>query len=149
MRDNEHPAVVITGAGSGIGAACALSLDQLGWRVFAGVHKDEDGTMLKEHASTRLSPFVLDVTEAASIEGAARRVTTELGGSRLAGLINCAGVVVVGPLEYLPLSEIAAQFAVNVMGLIAVTQAFLPLLRQAEDPVPPPSLPAKSSTFPR
>lgn len=132
MRETEYPTVVITGAGSGIGAACALSLDQLGWRVFAGVHNDEDGNMLKQHASARLSPFVIDVTDAASIEVAARHVTTELGGSQLVGLINCAGVVVVGPLEYLPLSEITAQFAVNVLGLIAVTQAFLPFLRQSQ-----------------
>jgi NAD(P)-dependent dehydrogenase (short-subunit alcohol dehydrogenase family) len=132
MREKESPTVVITGAGSGIGAACALSLDQLGWRVFAGVHRDEDGTMLKQHASARLTPFVIDVTDPASIEMAVQSLTAELGEGRLAGLINCAGVVVVGPLECLPMSEIAAQFAVNVLGLIAVTQAFLPLVRQSQ-----------------
>ena len=128
----ECPAVVITGAGSGIGAACALSLDQLGWRVFAGVHHAEDGNMLKHRASTRLTSIVIDVTDIASVGMAVQSVTTALGESKLVGLINCAGVVVVGPLECLPLSEISAQFAVNVLGLIAVTQAFLPLLRQSQ-----------------
>jgi NAD(P)-dependent dehydrogenase (short-subunit alcohol dehydrogenase family) len=132
MSENEYPAVVITGAGSGIGAACALSLDQLGWRVFAGVHTAEDDKMLKQRASARLTSFVIEVTDPASVERAVQSVTTALGESKLAGLINCAGVVVVGPLECLPLSEIAAQLAVNVVGLIAVTQAFLPLLRQSQ-----------------
>ena len=131
MIEKERPTVVITGAGSGIGAACALSLDQLGWRVFAGVHRDEDGKILKQRASARLTPYVIDVTDVASVGMAARRVTTALGEGKLVGLINCAGVVMAGPLECLPLSEIAAQFAVNVLGLIAVTQAFLPLLRQS------------------
>jgi len=96
------------------------------------VHKDEDDNTLKQHASDRLTPFVIDVTDATSVGIAARRVTTEIGEGKLVGLINCAGVVIVGPLECLPLSEIAAQFAVNVLGLIAVTQAFLPLLRQSQ-----------------
>jgi len=132
MSEHMSPAVVITGAGSGIGAACALALDQLGWHVFAGVHREEDGSTLKQRASDRLTSFLLDVTDASSVEAAARRVTTALGERKLVGVIQCAGVVVVGPLEYLPLSEIAAQFAVNVLGLIAVTQAFLPLLRQSQ-----------------
>lgn len=132
MSENMYPAVVITGAGSGIGASCALTLDQLGWRVFAGVHHDEDGSTLKQRASDRLIPFLLDVTDASSVEAAAQSVTTALGEGKLVGLIHCAGVVVVGPLECLPASEITAQFAVNVFGLIAVTQAFLPLLRQSQ-----------------
>lgn len=132
MTKKEDQAVVITGAGSGIGAACALSLDQLGWRVFAGVHHAEDGDVLKQRSSDRLIPFVIDVTDATSITAAVQMVTTTLGESKLVGLINSAGVVVVGPLECLPLSELHAQFAVNVVGLITVTQAFLPLLRQSQ-----------------
>lgn len=132
MVVHTYPAVVITGAGSGIGASCALTLDQLGWRVFAGVHRDEDGRTLKQRASDRLTSFLLDVTDASSVEAAARRVTTALGERKLVGLIHCAGVAVLGPLECLPASEITAQFAVNVFGLISVTQAFLPLLRQSQ-----------------
>jgi len=54
-----------------------------------------------------------------------------VGSAGLAGLVNNAGIVVAGPLEFLPLSELRKQFEVNVLGQIAVTQAFLPLLRQA------------------
>ena len=132
MMRKEDRAVVITGAGSGIGAACALSLDQLGWRVFAGVHHAEDGDALQQQASDRLIPFVVEVTDTTSVAAAVQMVTTKLGESKLVGLINSAGVVVVGPLECLPLSELHAQFAVNVLGLITVTQAFLPLLRQSQ-----------------
>lgn len=132
QQQKEHRAVVITGAGSGIGAACALSLDRLGWRVFAGVHHPEDGDALKQHASDRLIPFLLDVTDATSIAAAVQAITITLGESGLAGLISSAGVVVVGPLECLPPGELYKQFAVNVVGLITVTQAFLPLLRRGQ-----------------
>ncbi len=63
-------AVVITGASTGIGEACALRLDRLGWRVFAGVRKDEDGERLKERSSERLAPVLIDVTDAKSISSA-------------------------------------------------------------------------------
>lgn len=124
--------MVITGAGSGIGTACALSLDRLGWRVFAGVHHSREGDDLKQHASDRLIPFVMDVTDTTSIATAVQAITTAVGESGLAGLINSAGVVMVGPLECLPPGELHTQFAVNVVGLITVTQAFLPLLRQGQ-----------------
>lgn len=132
QQQNEPRAVVITGAGSGIGAACALSLDRLGWRVFAGVHHSEEGDALTQHASDRLTPLVLDVTDATSMTTAVQAVTTALGEGRLAGLINSAGVVMVGPLECLPPDKLHTQFAVNVVGLITVTQAFLPLLRRSQ-----------------
>ena len=51
QQQKEHHAVVITGADSDIGAACALSLDRLGWRVFAGVHHYRESDDLKQHAS--------------------------------------------------------------------------------------------------
>ena len=54
-----------------------------------------------------------------------------MGAAGLAGLVNNAGIVVAGPLEILPLGEVRRQFEVNVIGQIAVTQAFLPLLRRA------------------
>ncbi len=123
--------VVITGASTGIGAACALALDKLGYRVFAGVRNPADGATLAASASPRLMPIGLDVTDTASIAAAIHTVKAMGGEEGLAGLVNNAGIGVLGPVEALPLAEWRRQFDVNVFGLIAVTQAFLPLLRQA------------------
>ncbi len=123
-------AVVVTGASTGIGEACALRLDTMGWRVFAGVRRDEDGARLKEKASDRLAPVFIDVTDGASILSAAENVTATVAGTGLAGLVNNAGIALGGPLEYLPVDELRRQLEVNVVGQIAVTQAFLPLLRE-------------------
>ncbi|MCG3777514.1 MAG: Diacetyl reductase [(S)-acetoin forming] [Nitrospira sp.] len=121
--------VVITGASTGIGAACALHLDALGFRVFAGVRRYEDGASLRVRGSQRLLPVLLDVTDAVSIAQAAAQVHEAVGGEGIAGLVNNAGIVVAGPLEVLPIAELRKQFGVNVIGALAVTQAFLPLLR--------------------
>ncbi len=122
-------AVVITGASSGIGKACALHLDRLGYRVFAGVRRTADAEALHQEASARLTPVILDVTDDGSVEAAARTVGATLGDQGLAGLVNNAGVVIGGPLEYLPLDELRHQLEVNVIGQVRVTQAFLPLIR--------------------
>lgn len=125
--------VVITGASSGIGEACALRLDRMGFRVFAGVRREADGEALWRKASSgRLVPVMLDVTDVMSIAAAAKVVAAAVGEGGLAGLINNAGIVVAGPLEYLPVEELRQQLEVNVIGQVAVTQAFLPLLRQGK-----------------
>src|SRR6185503_17646090 len=123
-------AVVITGASTGIGAACALQLDRLGFRVFAGVRKPADGEALQRQASDRLTPILIDVTDAASIATAADTVAAFVGEAGLAGLVNNAGIGVAGPLEFLPIAELRRQLEINVIGQVAVTQTFLPLLRQ-------------------
>jgi NAD(P)-dependent dehydrogenase (short-subunit alcohol dehydrogenase family) len=122
-------AIVVTGASSGIGEACALRLDGLGFQVFAGVRKEKDGKALKAKASGRLTPIILDVTDDAAIEKAAGSVGEAVGNAGLRGLVNNAGIAVPGPLEFLPLEEMRKQLEVNVIGQIAVTQAFLPLIR--------------------
>jgi NAD(P)-dependent dehydrogenase (short-subunit alcohol dehydrogenase family) len=127
---NSHGAVVVTGASSGIGAACALHLDRLGYLVFAGVRKKEDGDALKGRASERLRIVFIDVVDATSIATAAETVEAAVAGGGLSGLVNNAGIAVVGPLEFLSVDDLRKQFEVNVIGPIAVTQAFLPLLRR-------------------
>ncbi len=116
---------MITGASTGIGEACALRLDGLGYRVFAGVRRFADGEALKKKSSDRLSPVMLDVTSEESITAAVRTV----GDVPLAGLVNNAGIVVPGPLELVPIAMWRKQLEVNVIGQVAVTQAFLPMLR--------------------
>jgi NAD(P)-dependent dehydrogenase (short-subunit alcohol dehydrogenase family) len=124
------PSIVITGAASGIGLACALHFDKLGYQVFAGIRREQDIETLQKMASPRLQPLMLEVTDEAMIHAAATSVSEKVGAAGLVGLVNNAGVAVAGPVECVPLAELRRQFEVNVIGQIAVTQAFLPLLRQ-------------------
>jgi NAD(P)-dependent dehydrogenase (short-subunit alcohol dehydrogenase family) len=123
-------AVLITGASTGIGEACALLLDKLGFQVIAGVRKSHDGDSLKQKASPKLSYVIIDVTDQASIMAAFDTVKTGLGDAGLVGLVNNAGISIAGPLEFLPVVELRRQFEVNVFGSFMVTQTFLPLIRQ-------------------
>lgn len=127
---SEERTVVITGASSGIGAACARYLDERGFTVWAGVRRIEDGEELAGLSSARLRLLLLDVTDQASISAAGRRVAEAVGDNGLWGLVNNAGISVAGPLELLPLPDVRMQFEVNVIGVLAVTQMFLPLLRK-------------------
>ncbi len=126
------PAVVITGASTGIGAACALYLADHGFQVFAGVRNCRAGEALIGGRTARMIPLHLDVTEEESIRDAVDRVTRQLGDAGLAGLINNAGIAVGSPLEVVPIDQLRRQFEVNVFGQIAVTQAFLPLVRKGQ-----------------
>ncbi|HME72025.1 MAG TPA: SDR family NAD(P)-dependent oxidoreductase [Myxococcota bacterium] len=131
MNGREVPAaVVITGASTGIGRATALHLDRLGYRVFAGVRREADADGLRSESSERLAPVLLDVTDIGSIEAAAKTVSAEVGERGLAGLVNNAGIALGGPLEFMPLDELRRQLEVNTIGPVAVTQHFLPLVRQ-------------------
>ncbi len=125
-----RPAVLITGASTGIGAACALELAGRGFRVFAGVRKVEDGEHLTSQ-SAEIVPLGLDVTVNGQIAAAAECVGKAVGAAGLAGLVNNAGIVVAGPLEILPLDELRRQLEVNVVGQVAMIQALLPILRKA------------------
>ena len=123
-------AVVVTGASTGIGRACALRLDRLGFQVFAGVRKDADGKTLKKKARGNLTPVRMDVTDDAAITAAAETVGSAVGAEGLLGLVNNAGIAMPGPIEFLPLDDLRSQLEVNVIGQVAVTQAFLPQLRK-------------------
>jgi NAD(P)-dependent dehydrogenase (short-subunit alcohol dehydrogenase family) len=125
---SDQRAIVVTGASTGIGAAAALRLAEMGNVVFAGVRTDADAKRLtREHPNVR--PVRLDVTVHDTIAAAAQ--TVHATGMRLTGLVNNAGIVIAGPLEHVSESELRLQFDVNVLGQIAVTQAFLPQLREA------------------
>ena len=124
-------AVVITGASTGIGRACALELDRRGFRVFAGVRQAADATSLRESASTHLTPLLLDVRDEVAVRAAVQTVTREVGAAGLFGLVNNAGTLTWGPLEQLPVEAFRAEFEINVVGVVTVTQAFLSLLRAA------------------
>jgi NAD(P)-dependent dehydrogenase (short-subunit alcohol dehydrogenase family) len=120
--------VLISGASTGIGYATSLWLSRRGWRVLAGVRRDEDGKKL-ESASPAITALTLDVTDPATISAAADRVRG-LATNGLAALVNNAGIGVGGPIEFVPIAGWRKQFEVNLFGPIALTQAMLPMLRQ-------------------
>jgi NAD(P)-dependent dehydrogenase (short-subunit alcohol dehydrogenase family) len=124
--------VLITGASTGIGEATALQLDAAGFRVFAGVRKEEDGERLRAAASDRLHVIhPLDVTDQDQIAAALRTVEAELQGEPLRGIVNNAGIGSGGPLEAIDLAEFRQSLEVNTVGALAVAQAFIPLLRSS------------------
>jgi len=135
MAGKMSGAVVITGASTGIGRASALYLDRLGYRVFAGVRKQADAESLADEGSDRLTPITIDVTEQRSIASAREEVEQAVGKDGLVGLINNAGVGGGGPIETTPLEEYRDVLEVNLIGQIAVTQIFLPLIRRAKGTV--------------
>jgi NAD(P)-dependent dehydrogenase (short-subunit alcohol dehydrogenase family) len=125
--------VLITGASTGIGEATALRLDEIGFRVFAGVRKAEDGERLRKAASERLRIIQpLEVTDADQIAAAARIVEEELAGAPLRGIVNNAGIAVGGPLEAIALDDFRKSLEVNTTAALAVSQAFIPLLRESK-----------------
>lgn len=132
MNSTHRGSVLVTGASSGIGRATALLLAHHDFVVYAGVRKEADGRTLREGAANAsVRPVRIDVTDPESIAAASRSVSEATAGAGLAGLVNNAGIGVAGPIEYLPISEIRREMEINVLGAIATTQAFLPLLRLA------------------
>jgi NAD(P)-dependent dehydrogenase (short-subunit alcohol dehydrogenase family) len=131
MADYDTGMIVVTGASSGIGKASALHLVDCGFHVFAGVRKESDGAELEALRPGGITWMRLDVTDSDQIAAAARTVADKAGERGLAGLLNNAGVSINGPLEFLPIDDLRRQLEINVVGHIAVTQAFLPLLRKA------------------
>ena len=132
MVTNSARSVIITGASTGIGEACALRLDRAGWRVFAGVRKDADGERLRQKSSGRLTPVMLDVTDAQQIAAAKETVAAAVGETGLGGLVNNAGISVVGPLEFLTPEDLRFQLEVNVIAPMSMVQAFLGLIRAGQ-----------------
>src|ERR1041385_8343254 len=95
----QPPAVLVTGASTGIGEACALCLTAPGFRVFAGVRRTEDGERLGARGG--IESVLLDVTVPAQIAAAASDLAGKVGDAGLAGLVHNAGIAVGGPREYL------------------------------------------------
>jgi NAD(P)-dependent dehydrogenase (short-subunit alcohol dehydrogenase family) len=120
----------VTGASGGVGSALVKRLDQRGWKVFAGVRSLKAGEALAR-GSKAIIPVEVDVGDPVVVARAADMVAAEVGAHGLDALVNNAGLVIMGPLELVPQHALWRQFEVNVIGHVAVTQAFLPLLRAA------------------
>lgn len=128
MKDS----VLVTGSSTGLGKETALHLAERGFHVYATVRDPEHADALYAAADERrveLSVLPLDVTDPDSIEQAVRTIVTESGG--LYGVVNNAGIGLRGYFEDLADEEIRQVFEANVFGVMAVTKAVLPTMREA------------------
>ncbi|XP_069494614.1 17-beta-hydroxysteroid dehydrogenase type 2 [Ambystoma mexicanum] len=128
-------AVLITGCDSGFGHALAKYLDDLGFRVFAGVlnKKGAGAEELRSACSPRLSLLQLDITNSEQTNKAYTEVQSSLQNSGLWGIIHNAGVLgYVGDGELLPLSVYKKCMDVNFFGAVQISKTFFPLLRRAK-----------------
>ena len=141
-RMNENKVALVTGANKGIGLQIARDLAAKGLTVLVGARDLEQGQKAAKSIGPNARAVQLDVTNQASIAAAASRIRNELG--RLDVLVNNAGisnamppgtpfqdVLAASKPSIVSIDEVRKVFEVNVFGVIAVTQALLPLLREA------------------
>lgn len=125
-----RPVALVTGAGSGMGLACALRLAGRGYEVYGSTLTAEETAALDAAARARgvvVSIVTMDVTRRADIEAAERRIRSAAG--RLDALVQFAGMGLRGFFEDLALEEIQRVYGVNVFGTMSVTQVMLPLVK--------------------
>ena len=136
------PVALVTGANKGIGLQIAKDLAAHGFTVLVGSRNLEHGETAAKSIGADAHPMQLDVTNQASVATAAERIRNEFG--RLDALLNNAGIshaensgksleefVKSGRSTVASLDDVRTVFETNVFGVIAVTQAMLPLLRKA------------------
>jgi NAD(P)-dependent dehydrogenase (short-subunit alcohol dehydrogenase family) len=139
---HDKPVALVTGANKGIGLQIAKDLSARGLTVLVGTRNIEHGEAAAKSVGADARALALDVTDQVSIADAAERIRNEFG--RLDVLVNNAGishagkpgrslqeVAQSGRMSVVSLNEVRAVFETNVFGVIAVTQAMLPLLREA------------------
>lgn len=120
--------VVISGASTGIGRATALRLAADGWHVLAGVRHLTDSPKSAAGVSGRVQPVQLDVTDHDCVVRAAEQVAELLAGSPLTALVNNAGIGMIAPMQTVDLAALQAVWDVNVLGVVRLSQAMLPLM---------------------
>ncbi len=128
-KENKNLTILITGASSGIGRETALKLAKSGYKVFAGVRKKVDKDEL-EKLNTNIKGVYLDITNTESIEKAFWFIIKNT--NRIDVLINNAGIATAGPIEFLSVKSIREQFEVNTFGALALTQRFIPFLKNGK-----------------
>src|SRR6267143_1863066 len=129
--DKRTQTVLITGATDGLGKAAALLLAGRGYRVFAAGRSAEKRAQLDARANQQKLPLQsleMDVCDDISVRNAVASVYQKAGAIDV--LINNAGFVQVGAVEDLRLEDWRQQFETNFFGVIRVTQAVLPQMRE-------------------
>lgn len=128
---SSNKTVLITGATAGIGRMTAIHLAKQGHHVIATGRKVAELAKVKEEAgSLHLDTLLLDVTSNDSIASAVAEVDKLTAGKGVDVLVNNAGFGVLGPTSEITESEMRRQYETNVFGLMAVTRAFLPKMRE-------------------
>ena len=125
---------IVTGSSSGIGYETALVLARNGFHTYATMRNLEKAKNIADVAKKeKLSLYTLelDVTDEKSVNDAIKIIKSDAG--RIDVLVNNAGYGLTGSLEDLSMNEIKAQYETNVFGLIRVTQAVLPIMREQKD----------------
>jgi NAD(P)-dependent dehydrogenase (short-subunit alcohol dehydrogenase family) len=120
--------IVVTGVSTGIGWGITKVLIQRGLRVFGSVRKPQDAERLKKEFGEAFIPLIFDITDEKNVQDAANQVRDQLNGETLFGLVNNAGIAIPAPLMHQPIDDFRHQMEVNLIGVLIVTQAFLPLL---------------------
>lgn len=129
MYENQKVSVV-TGSSSGVGYETALILARNGFLTYATMRNTEKGESLNSISKKENLPIKilqLDVTDESSVNTAIKTIYDESG--QIDVLINNAGYGLVGAFEDVSMEEIKSQFETNYFGLIRVTQAVLPIMR--------------------
>jgi NAD(P)-dependent dehydrogenase (short-subunit alcohol dehydrogenase family) len=121
--------VLVTGASSGIGRAAALELAGRGHTVFASARRVGELDQLAR-TNEEIEAVPMDVTNGESVRAAAARVEELSDGYGVDVLVNSAGYALGGPVEALSAQAVQHQFQTNVFGLLDVTRAFLPRMRE-------------------
>ena len=119
----------VTGAGSGLGRDIALGLSVRNYRVFGTAMSAQEIDDLRNASGGAVNLSQCDITDEAAVRSWVYDVVAQTEGG-LDLLISNAGVLTPGPLEVLPLSAVRREFEVNVFGVLAVVNAFLPALRK-------------------
>ena len=120
--------IVVTGVSTGIGWGIAKVLIQNGSRVFGSVRKEQDAERLSKEFGENFIPLIFDVTDEAKVKAAAEQVREQLNGETLFGLVNNAGIAVPAPLIHQSTDDFRHQLEVNLVSVLIVTKAFVPLL---------------------
>jgi NAD(P)-dependent dehydrogenase (short-subunit alcohol dehydrogenase family) len=121
-KQQPRPVAIVTGATAGIGAATARALDAAGYRVF-GTYRKLPATKIPS-----VDYVACDVTNDLTVDAAVREVLAKAG--RIDLLVNNAGVGLIGAAEESSLEQARSIFEVNLFGVIRMTNAVLPLMRQ-------------------
>lgn len=120
--------IVVTGVSTGIGWGIVKVLIQSGFRVFGSVRKTEDAERLSRELGLNFVPLIFDVTDEPAVQTTAHQVRAALNGETLFGLVNNAGIAVPAPLIHQSTDDFRHQIEVNLISVLTVTKAFVPLL---------------------